>query len=240
MRAILASEPLVRWDWVRDHLTRYCSDCVPTRTWEHIQLTVLAVAIGLLISLPLGIYAYRHPRFYGPVTWVTGLLYTIPSIALFAILVPITGFTVTTAEIALVSYTLLILIRNIVAGLRTVPEDVKDAARGMGHSRRQLLWRVELPLSLPAIVAGIRVATVSTIGLITVAALIGKGGLGQLVLEGLRIGYTTEILVGAVSSVLFALVADALLLGAERSLTPWTRRRTVVVRDASSPLPVGA
>jgi len=226
---------ITSWQWISAH-----RGTILALLRQHAVLTVIAVGIGLVISLPLGLFAYRHGAAYGPITSLAGLLYTIPSLALFALLTPFTGLSITTAEIGLVSYTLLILIRNIVAGLRTVPEDVKDAARGMGHSRRQLLWRVELPLSLPAIVAGIRVATVSTIGLITVAALIGKGGLGQLVLEGLRIGYTTEILVGAVTSVLFALVADALLLGAERSLTPWMRRRTVVARDASSPLPVGA
>jgi osmoprotectant transport system permease protein len=211
---------------VRDHLTRYCSDCVPTRTWEHIELTVLAVAIGLLISLPLGIYAYRHPGFYGPVTWVTGLLYTIPSLALFVLLQPITGLSTTTAEIGLVSYTLLILIRNTVAGLRGVPEDVKEAARGMGHTDRQILWKVELPMALPAIVAGVRVATVTTIGLVTVTALIGKGGFGRFILLGLQEFFSTPTIVGATLSVAFALVADGLLLGAEKALTPWARSRT--------------
>jgi len=227
VRAILAAEPLVRWDWVRDHLTRYCSDCVPTRTWEHIQLTVLAVAIGLLISLPLGIYAYRHPRFYGPVTWVTGLLYTIPSLALFVSLIPFTGLTTTTAEIGLVSYTLLIPIRNIVAGLRGVPEDAKEAARGMGYTASQLLWRVEIPLAVPAIAAGIRIATVTTIGLVTVTALIGRGGEGHFILLGLREFFSTATVLGAVLSVILAILADVLLLGAQRLVTPWTRRRAV-------------
>ncbi len=227
MRAILAAEPLVRWEWVRDHLTRYCSDCVPTRTWEHIQLTVLAVAIGLLISLPLGIYAYRHPRFYGPVTWVTGFLYTIPSLALFVSLIPFTGLTTTTAEIGLVSYTLLILIRNTVAGLRGVPEDAKEAARGMGYTASQLLWRVEIPLAVPAIAAGVRIATVTTIGLVTVTALIGRGGEGHFILLGLREFFSTATVLGAVLSVILAILADVLLLGVQRLVTPWTRRRAV-------------
>jgi osmoprotectant transport system permease protein len=194
---------------------------------QHAELTVIAVGVGFAISLPLALLAHRRGRVYGPVTWFTGLLYTIPSLALFALLTPFTGLSVLTAEIGLVSYTLLILIRNIVVGLRGVSEDVKEAARGMGYSRHQLRWRVELPLALPAIVAGVRVATVSTIGLITVAALIGKGGLGQLILEGLRILYPTEILVGAVMSVALALFADALLLFGERSLTPWARHARV-------------
>jgi osmoprotectant transport system permease protein len=181
--------------------------------------------VGLVISVPLALLAYRFGVTYGPITWFTGLLYTIPSLALFAAFTPFTGLSVLTAEIGLVSYTLLILVRNIVVGLRNVPEDVKEAARGMGYTPRQLLWQVEFPLAVPAIAAGIRVATVSTIGLITVAALIGKGGLGQLIVEGLRLLYPTEILTGALASLIFALVADALLLGAERALTPWSRVR---------------
>src|SRR5439155_19010663 len=141
----------------------------------------------------------------------------------FVILLPITGLSVTTAEIGLVSYTLLILIRNTVVGLDGVPEDVKEAARGMGYTNRQLLWRVEFPLALPAVVAGIRIATVSTIGLVTVAALIGRGGLGQFILEGLQTFFNTEILLGAVLSVALALVADGALLGAQKMLTPSSR-----------------
>jgi osmoprotectant transport system permease protein len=167
--------------------------------------------------------AHRYRFLYAPIAWVTGLLYTIPSIALFVILLPITGLTYTTAEIGLVSYTLLILIRNIVVGLAGVPEDVKEAARGMGYTKRQLLWRVELPLALPAVVAGIRIATVSTIGLVTVAAIIGRGGLGQFILEGLQTFFNTQILLGAVLSVALALAADGALLGVQKVLTPWSR-----------------
>jgi osmoprotectant transport system permease protein len=188
---------------------------------QHIQLTVIAVAVGFVISFPLAVFAYRHRAAFLPITWVTGLLYTIPSLALFVLLIPITGLSVTTAEIGLVSYTLLILIRNTVVGLRGVPEDVKDAARGMGYTDNQLLRRVEVPLAVPAIMAGVRIATVSTIGLVTVAALIGRGGLGQLILEGLNRFYTTEFVLGALLSVALALVADGLLLLAQRALTPW-------------------
>ena len=206
------------WEWIFDHRGKILHLFL-----QHAQLTVLAVGIGAVISVPLAIFAYRHEAAYGPITWVTGLLYTIPSLALFALLIPFTGLSITTAEVGLVSYTLLILIRNTVAGLRGVSPDVKEAATGMGYTRRQLLWKVEMPLALPAIVAGVRIATVSTIGLVTVAALIGRGGLGQLILEGLNIFFTTEVVLGAVLSVAFALIADAVLLVAQRSLTPWAR-----------------
>ncbi|HEX8098846.1 MAG TPA: ABC transporter permease [Actinomycetota bacterium] len=206
------------WEWIFDHRGKILHLFL-----QHAQLTVLAVGIGAAISIPLAIFAYRHEATYGPITWVTGLLYTIPSLALFALLIPFTGLSITTAEVGLVSYTLLILIRNTVAGLRGVSSDVKEAATGMGYTRRQLLWKVEMPLALPAIVAGVRIATVSTIGLVTVAALIGRGGLGQLILEGLNIFFTTEVVLGAVLSVAFALIADALLLAAQRGLTPWAR-----------------
>jgi len=228
----LVAAPPTSWEWIWDHRGDIGHLFV-----QHVQLTVIAVGIGLAISVPLSILAYRIGGTYGPITWFTGWLYTIPSLALFAIFTPITGLSILTAEIGLVSYTLLILVRNIVVGLRTVPEDVKEAASGMGYTPRQLLWRVELPLAVPAIAAGIRVATVSTIGLITVAALIGKGGLGQLIVEGLRILYPTEILTGALASLLFALAADALLLWTERALTPWTRVR---VRAFVPPRPTGS
>jgi osmoprotectant transport system permease protein len=214
----MLAEPLIRWDWISSH-----GDEIWSRFVQHVQLTVVAVGLGLAISFPLAVFAHRHRVLYAPIAWVTGLLYTIPSIALFVILLPITGLTTTTAEIGLVSYTLLILIRNIVVGLSGVPEDVKEAARGMGFTERELLWRVEIPLALPAIVAGIRIATVSTIGLVTVAALIGRGGLGQFILEGLQTFFNTEIFLGAVLSVALALVADGVLLGAQKLLTPWTR-----------------
>jgi len=222
---LVSAEPLVRWDWVREHLSCFGTDCIRTRTWEHVQLTLLAVVIGFLISFPLGVFAHRHQRVYPPITFITGLLYTIPSLALFVMLLPFTGLTFTTAEIGLVSYTLLILIRNIVAGLRGVPEDAKEAARGMGYTERQLLWRVELPLALPAIVAGVRIATVTTIGLVTVTALIGLGGEGHFILKGLREFFSTATVVGATLSVVLAILADVLLLGVQRVLTPWSRRK---------------
>lgn len=200
-------------------------DDIGERLVEHAWLTFLAVGIGLLICLPLGVYAYRHRRVYAPVTWFAGLLYTIPSLALFAFLTAYTGLTTLTAEIGLVSYTLLILIRNVVAGLDGVPADTKEAARAMGYTSRQLLWRVELPLAFPVILAGIRVATVTIIGLVTVTSLIGKGGLGFFILQGMRRFFSTPIVVGAVLSVLLAVLADVGLLWLQKAVTPWARAR---------------
>lgn len=222
------------WQWVVDNRAEILRLLV-----QHIQLTAIAVGIGFVISFPLAVLAYRHRALYPPITWITGLLYTIPGLALFVLLLPFTGLSITTAEVGLVSYTLLILIRNTVTGLRSVPEDVKEAARGMGYTSRQMLWRVELPLALPAIVAGIRIATVSTIGLVTVAALIGRGGLGQLILEGLNRLYNTEVLLGALLSVTLALVADGALLLGQRALTPWARERTYRTRGWMPPRKAG-
>lgn len=214
------SEPLIRWDWVTGHL-----DEIALRIGEHLVLTVLAVTVGFVIAFALALVALRWPRTYGPATWVSGTLYTIPSLALFALLIPFTGLTLLTAEIGLVSYTLLILLRNIVGGLRAVPAEATDAAAGMGHTRAQLLWRVQLPLALPVIVAGVRVATITTIGLVTVTALIGQGGLGYFILLGIQRFFSTPIIIGALLSVALAVVFDALLVLLERALTPWARTR---------------
>lgn len=209
---------LFRWEWVLDNRAD-----VWLALGEHIWLTFLAVAIGLAISVPAGIFVSRHRTFYGPVTALTGFLYTIPSLALFAFLTPLTGLSTTTAEIGLVSYTLLILIRNVVAGLDDVSVDAKEAARGMGYTGRQLLWKVEMPLALPTIVAGLRIATVTTIGLVTVTALIGKGGVGYFILFGLSRSFSTAIILGAGLAVVLAVGFDMVLLRAERILVPWTR-----------------
>ncbi|MEA2484925.1 MAG: osmoprotectant transport system permease protein [Actinomycetota bacterium] len=220
----MTGEPLVRWDWISQHL-----DLVWQRLIEHIELTVIAVVLGLLIAFPLAVISYRNRQVYAAVTTVTGIVYTIPSLALFAIVGAYTGYlSTTTAEIGLVGYTLLILIRNIVAGLRGVPEDAREAARGMGYSDSQMLWRVELPLALPVIIAGLRLATVTTIGLVTVTAVLGLGGFGHFILDGLRTFFTTETLLGAVLSVVLAVIVDALLLLLQRALTPWNRRTRAV------------
>jgi osmoprotectant transport system permease protein len=190
---------------------------------DHVVLTLIAVLVGLLISIPLAMLARRWHWFEAPVLSATGILYTIPSVALLALLVPWTGLTRTTAEIALVSYTLLILIRNIVAGLDGIPSDVREAAEGMGYSRSRQLVRVELPLALPVIVAGIRIAIVTTIGLVTVTALIGQGGLGQLILDGLYRDFRTEVVVGSVLCVALATLADFALVAIQRIAMPWAR-----------------
>jgi osmoprotectant transport system permease protein len=212
--------PLLDWSWVSENTALIWS-----RLGQHLQLTAIAIVFGFLISFPLALYCFRHRRVYAAVAGVTGVMYTIPSLAFFAFLLPVTGLTVTTAEIALVSYTLLILIRAIVSGLDRVPEDAREAALGMGYSRRQLLWKVEIPLALPVIVGGLRLATVTTVGLVTVTALIGLGGLGHLILLGIRRFDPTPILLGAVLSLVLAVIIDGLLVLAERRLTPWSRRR---------------
>ena len=212
------SEPWIRWDWVSSH-----TDVIAKALREHVVLTLIAVVVGLLISIPLAMVARRWHSFEAPVLSATGILYTIPSIALLALLVPWTGLTRTTAEIALVSYTLLILIRNIVAGLASVPPEVREAAEGMGYSRSRQLARVELPLALPIIVAGIRIAVVTTIGLVTVTAVIGQGGLGQLILDGLIRDFRTEVVVGSALCVALATTADLVLVGIQRIAMPWAR-----------------
>jgi osmoprotectant transport system permease protein len=209
----------VRWDWVGDHV-----DDIVAATRQHVELTLLAVAIGLLLSFPLALVARRWRRTTAPILGFTGMLFTIPSLALFALLVPFTGLSRTTAEVGLVAYTLLILVRNIVAGLDGVPEDVREAAHGMGYRPVGQLLRVELPLAVPVIVAGIRIATVTTIGLVTVTGLIGQGGLGAFIIEGINRDFRTPLVVGSVLSVALAVVADLLLAGAARLLAPWAPR----------------
>jgi osmoprotectant transport system permease protein len=208
----------VRWDWVSDH-----GDDILAATRQHVELTALAVGIGLAISLPLSLVARRWGRSEGPILGFTGALFTIPSLALFALLVPFTGLSRTTAEIGLVAFTLLILVRNILAGLDGVPEEVREAAHGMGYRPLDQLLRVELPLALPVIVAGIRIATVTTIGLVTVTGLIGEGGLGAFIIEGINRDFRTPLVVGSVGSIALAILADVGLAGAARLLTPWAR-----------------
>lgn len=215
------ADPLVDWGWLGRHTGQIAHLSI-----QHVELTAIAVGFGILIAFPFAVLSYRHRRVYGPVSGVAGLLYTIPALALFAFLVPYTGLTTLSAEIGLVSYTLLILIRNAVAGLDGVPADVREAARGVGYSDRQLFWRVEVPLALPVIIAGVRIATVTTIGLVTVTALIGQGGLGAYIILGISQSFATPALAAAVGSVVLAVAADILLLGVQRTLTPWIRRST--------------
>ncbi len=214
----MPGEPLIRWCWVADHPAE-----IGGALGQHLLLTVLAVLGGLAISLPLAVVAHRYRRTEAPITWVAGVIYTIPSLALFVLLIPVTGLSILTSEIGLVGYTLLILVRNTLAGLDGVPPDVLEAADAMGLTRFQRLVRVELPIAVPVIVAGIRIATVTTVGLVTVTALIGQGGLGQLMLTGFINLFPTEIYVGALLSVVLAVAADAGLLLLQRALTPWAR-----------------
>lgn len=209
-------EPLVRWGWVWSH-----RDDIWTQTKEHMVLTAVAVGVGLLIASALSLIALRFRWTYPPITSLAGILYTIPSLALFAFFVPYTGLSMLTAEIALVSYTILILVRNIIAGIDGVPRDVREAATGMGYTRSRLFLEVQLPLAMPVIIAGIRIATVTVIGLVTVTSLIGQGGLGAFILDGLRRDFYTPLVVGSVLSVALAVFFDLLLTGAQRVMAPW-------------------
>ena len=211
--------PFFRLDWVFDNL-----DMLAQRTGEHVVLTLIGVGVGVLIAFPVTLLIHRRRQLIGPVLGFAGILYAIPSLALFGLLIPVTGIGLVTAEIALVSYTLLILIRNGLTGLDSVAPEIVEAATGMGHTRIQQLWRVQLPLATPVIIAGIRIATVTTIGLVAVTALIGQGGLGFVIITiGINRFFPTAILVGVGLSVLLAVLADRGLVLAERAVTPWTR-----------------
>jgi osmoprotectant transport system permease protein len=211
-------------DWVRDNWGAVIQPALV----QHIVLTIIAVTIGFAIAFAAALIAHRFRRVEAPVVVVSAFLYTVPSLALFQLLVPITGLTRATVEVALVGYTLLILFRNILAGLRATPPDVLEAARGMGLTRFQVLKGIELPLALPAIMAGLRIATVSTIALATVAAFVIPEGLGRPIFLALRDYFKTEFIVAGVLAVALALVADALLVVLQRALTPWTRARRAV------------
>ncbi|HVQ89436.1 MAG TPA: ABC transporter permease [Mycobacteriales bacterium] len=215
------SNSLIWWHYVRLHL-----DDIGTALGQHIRLTAIAVGVGLLVSVPLALLARRFPLLAGPILAVSGVLYTVPSIALLYLLGPLTGFTTLfTVETALVTYTLLILVRNILTGLDGVSDDVKEAARGMGYTDQAMLWRVEVPLALPSIMAGVRIATVTTIGLASLAALLAQGGLGDLILDGIGRRFSTPLMVGSVLVIALAVVADLLLLGVQKLVTPWSRVR---------------
>jgi osmoprotectant transport system permease protein len=204
--------------WIVHHLDAYLAPL-----WRHVQLTLTSVALGFVIAFALALVAHRRRWLTGPIIGVTGILYTIPSLALFAILIPLTGFGFVTALIPLTTYTLLILFRNIVAGLENVPEEARDAARGMGFTDNQLLWKVELPLALPEIFAGLRVATTTNVGLAALAFYAGAGGLGQQILTD--IAFKSNVLTAGLLCVLLAFVLDLALLGAQRLLLPWQRAR---------------
>jgi osmoprotectant transport system permease protein len=211
----------IRWDWIADH-----ADDIRAETVQHLGIVAVSVAIAVAIALPVAVAVRRRPIPFAAVTATTGLLYTIPSLALFAFLVPVMGIGQGPVIVGLVLYSLLILVRNGVVGLRGVPAPVMEAAAGMGLTPRQRLLRVELPLALPAILAGIRIATVSAVGIATIGVLVGGGGLGELIYnDGIaRDLFLTPIVVGSVCATALAVALDLLLLGAERALSPWTRR----------------
>jgi osmoprotectant transport system permease protein len=211
-------DSLIWWEWVGEH-----RDLILDKLQEHIELTVTSVFLGILVAAPLALLSLRRRCLYGPILGVGTVLYTIPSLAAFVLLIPFMERE-TAAIVVLTSYTILILVRNIVAGLDGVPADVKEAAAGMGYSPLRQLVRVELPIALPTILAGVRLAVVTVIGLVTVAALVGEGGLGDLILDGLERRFPTPLMVGATLSVLLAVAFDLALLGAQRLATPWQRK----------------
>jgi osmoprotectant transport system permease protein len=194
-----------------------------TALWQHLALSLSAVSIGLCLALMLGIVCARRPKLYAVVLTVTGMVFVIPSLALFAMLIPLLGLGAKPAVVGLTSYSLLILLRNVVTGLRGVPGDVLDAADGMGYSQWQRLVRIELPLALPLIVSGVRIAVVTVIGIATVAAFIDAGGLGTIILMGIDQSYTEKILVGGALTSLLAMLFDLVLSRAENALLRWQR-----------------
>ena len=208
------------WSWVNDHW----GDTLQPALLQHLKLTGIAVSIGFAIAFAAALLAYRYRKLDQPIGLFSDFLYTIPSLALFQLLVPITGLSVTTVEVALVAYTLLILYRNILEGLRGVPDEVREAATGMGLTPMQTLVRVDLPLAAPAIVAGIRLAVVSTISIATIAAFVIPEGLGRPIYIGITQDiFKTEIIAAGALTILLALAADAALVVGQRLITPWRR-----------------
>lgn len=212
----------IDWAWLSENFT---GEVLPAFL-QHVVLCFIALAIAIAISLPLGILAARYRPLYGPLTVVAGFLYTIPSFSFFTILLFIFGMSVGVAPaiIALVAYSLLILIRNVVTGLDSVPGETVDAARGMGLTDRQILWSVELPLALPVIIAGMRIAIVTVIGIAVLGAYIGAGGLGDLIFDGVRRQFPTLYVTGAVLATLLAIISDRFFVVIERALSPWSSR----------------
>ena len=210
---------MIDWAWLVDHL-----DELLDRTVQHAVLASIAVGIGFALSLAMSIVALRRPRLRAALVTSSGIIYTIPSLAMFAALVPVTGLSLLTAEIPLTLYTLLIFMRNMLAGLDAVPADVLEAADAMGYERGERLRRVELPLALPLVMGGLRLASVSTIGLVTVSGILGDrfGGLGFFIFEGHRRSFPTEVLLGAIPSIALAIAVDLVLVAVQRRLTPWS------------------
>jgi osmoprotectant transport system permease protein len=212
--------PWFSWQFLQQN-----TDAVLAALREHAQLTAEAVLLATLVSIPLAVLAYWFRRLTGPILALTGVLYTIPSLALFALLAPFIGVGQATVLVGLVIFALMVIVRNTVAGLSQVPEPVRDAARGMGYGRFGQLWRIDLPLALPGILTGVRLATVSTVALVTVGVLVGHGGLGEFLTIGFRAGYKAEVMTATIIIFLLGLTLDLLLAGVGRLLTPWVRSR---------------
>jgi osmoprotectant transport system permease protein len=209
------------FDWARNHIDRYAMP-----TLQHLELVVLSVLLGFAVAFALALVAHRTSWLRPPLLAATGVLYTIPSLAFFFLLLPVTGLGRDTAIIVLAAYTLQIIYRNTILGLANVPAPVKDAARGMGLTDRQILWRVELPLAMPEIIAGLRIATVSTVAIATLAVFIGAGGLGTQIYGSGNLSFPTSIIIAATIAILMALALDALLVTGQRLTTPWRKART--------------
>ena len=214
---------MIRNEWICGEYLQTRSSQLTEALVEHIWITVVSVLLGLLIAFPLALLARRYRRLEWFVVGATTALYTIPSLALFSLLLPLTRLTPTTVVIGLVLYSLTILVRNLLEGLNAVPAEVRESALGMGYGSRRLLFRVELPLALPSIMAGLRVATVSTVALTTVGAIIGYGGLGNLLFQAVNTQFRPQVLTASVLCVLLAITFDLLLVGVQRRLTPWAR-----------------
>ena len=208
----------VCWQYVQDRQSE-----IVDATTEHLAITIASVVLGLVIAFPIALVARRLPRLEAGILAVTTGIYTIPSLALLPLMVPFTGLSPTTVIIGLALYALTILVRSMLEGLRAVPDEVRESATGLGYGAGRLLFRVELPLALPVIMAGLRVATVSTVALTTVGSLVAYGGLGNLIKDGVSTNFRAELLTAAVLCVVLAVVLDVLLVLAQRLLTPWTR-----------------
>jgi len=211
-------------DWICGQYLTDRQDQLVSATSQHLWISAVAVAVGLVVAFPMALLARRQPRLESTILGVSTGLYTIPSLALFPLLVPFTGLTATTVVVGLALYALTVLVRAFLEGLRSVPDDVRESATGLGYARLSMLFRIELPLALPVIMAGLRVATVSTVALTTVGTLVGHGGLGNLISDGVFTNFRAELLAACVLCVLLAVLLDVLLVGAQRLLTPWTRR----------------
>lgn len=212
-------------EWICGEYVRTRGQELTDATVQHIWITLSAVGIAVLIAFPLAVLARRWQLVAGPVLGLTTVLYTVPTLAMYALLLPVFGISVSVVICGLVLYSLTVLVRNILTGLESVPEDARQAARGMGYGPGRLLFGVELPLALPALMAGVRIAVVSAISLTTVGAIVGYGGLGNLIYSGMDSYFKAEVLTASVLCVVLAIVADLLLLGLQRLLTPWSRAR---------------